>query len=222
MALNRDALLRAWQQLELSCRGPLLGIGTGTTVEALCAVACQEDLFPDNKTVVASSIRTQKFLSTLEVDSVLMAHVSRLDLYIDGVDHIDHDWVCLKGGGGAMTGEKLCANMADNFVAIYAKEKEVTALAPSMPLPVEVVSWARSSLGREIIKMGGKPVLRDRESELNNPIVDCYGLSYAAARKLEEDIAKLCGVIGHGLFAERRPDRALVVDGAGFTSKNRL
>ena len=221
MAFDRDAMLRAWQQLELSSRGPVLGIGTGTTVEALCAVAYQENLFPENKTVVASSIRTQKFLSTLEVDSVLMAHVSRLDLYIDGVDQIDSDWVCLKGGGGAMTGEKICANMADDFIAVYAKEKEVDTLVSSMALPVEVVSWAQSSLGREIVKMGGKPILRDKKSELGNPIVDCYGLSFAAACKLEGDIGKLCGVIEHGLFAERRPDRALVIDGAEITDKRR-
>lgn len=221
MAYNREALLEAWQQLELANRGPVLGMGTGTTVEALCAAAHQEALFPRSKTVVASSIRTQKFLSALGIDSVLMAHIERVDLYIDGVDYIDPDWVCLKGGGGAMTGEKLCANMADDFVAIYAKEKEVGALAPSMALPIEVISWARSSLGREMVKMGGKPVLRDKKSELGNPIVDCYGLSFAAACKLEEDIAKLCGVVGHGLFAERRPDGALVLDGAELTSKRR-
>ena len=203
MALNHEALIEAWQQLGLSNCGPVLGVGTGTTVEALCAAAHQESFFPRDKTVVVSSIRTQRFLTALGIESVLMAHIARVDLYIDGVDHIDPDWECLKGGGGAMTGEKLCANMADDFVAIYAKEKEVASLASSMPLPVEVVSWARSSLGREIIKMGGKPVLRDGESELGNSIVDCYGLSYAAACKLEEDVAKLCGVIGHGLLILR-------------------
>ena len=221
MRFDREALVQAWRQLNVTDSQMVLGLGTGSTVEALCRVGCEEGLFPESNHIAVSSIRTQNFLAGLGVESVLMSQVGNIDLYVDGVDYIDPDWVCLKGGGGAMTGEKLCANMAKNFTAIYAKEKEVQALTENMALPVEVVSWARSSLGRAVASMGGRPVLRKGLSELGNHIIDCYGLSYGAARRLEDEIARLCGVVGHGLFADRRPDRALVIEGPELRHKLR-
>ena len=195
----------------------VLGLGTGTTVEHFCSEMTNMLADGEFAQIAVSSLRTQRFLEKRGIQSVLMRDVSKIDIYLDGVDYIDTDGIYLKGGGGAMTGERLCIDMAERFEILVhekdASKKCVAHLSPAMPLVIEVVSWARASLGRRILSLGGRPILRNQKTELDNDILDCYGLSYANATEMESTIAQCCGVVGHGLFAKKKPDTIHILEG---------
>ena len=201
--------------------GMILGVGTGRTVEAWLMACFQKGLLKLPESIIVSSLRSQSFLENLGISSDLMQHASHIDVYVDGVDAINPQWECLKGMGGAMTGEKLCLHMAKTFIVIYDSQKEVPRLTEDMPLPVELVSWARSIFGRMVVGLGGRPILREKKSELGNDIIDCYGLSYAACYELDKKIAYMPGVISHGLFVRRKPDIAIKITGDVVEKKER-
>ncbi len=191
----------------------ILGLGTGTTVEALIEVLV------DNKyafkSYVFSSLRTQKFAVSRGLKGCMLHDANGIDLYVDGTDEIDADFIPLKGAGGAMTGEMLCARMAKTFWILAAAPKKVDKLGQTMPLPVELVSWAQSAFARYIVSIGGRPILRPGKSELGNPIIDCHGLNYAEPYTLAKKIEAFPGVIAHGLFVCYRPNTLILGDEAG-------
>ncbi|MEC8063743.1 MAG: ribose 5-phosphate isomerase A [Pseudomonadota bacterium] len=209
---SKTAIQHSCKYLDIK-EGSVLGLGTGRTVEALVDVLHEHGKLKLPEKIVVSSIRTERFLLERQVACELVQHASYIDLYIDGVDAINPEWECLKGKGGAMTGEKLCLDMSRKFVAIYDKQKEVAYFNTQSVLPIEVVSWARSSVGRFLVKLGGRPVLREKKSELGNDIIDCYGLSFAKIFSLDRDIACQPGVVSHGLFVKHKPDATIVIEG---------
>lgn len=183
----------------------VLGLGTGSTVEAMIQVWQREHSDKQPEAVVVSSKRTHAFCKALGIETCFIDRVVSIDTYIDGVDQIDKDMVCIKGAGAAMTGEKLCAELAKRFVAIGVESKYVDTLDAC--LPIEVIPWAMSACARFMHGMGARVERRlGVLTDSGHPILDCWGLSYAEAYRLDQWIARRTGVVGHGLFAEIRPD----------------
>ena len=183
----------------------VLGLGTGSTVEAMIQVWQREHSDKQPEAVVVSSKRTHTFCNALGIETCFIDRVVSIDTYIDGVDQIDKDMVCIKGGGAAMTGEKLCAELAKTFVAIGVEGKYTDTLDAC--LPIEVIPWAMSACARFMHGMCTRVERRlGAVTDSGHPILDCWGLSYAKAYSLDQLVAGRTGVVGHGLFAEVRPD----------------
>ncbi len=205
--------LIAKKTLEKLDSNNILGLGTGTTVEALIEVLAEEEYTFQN--YVFSSLRTKSFAMRHGLKGQMLHEAAAIDIYVDGTDEIDSDFVALKGAGGAMTGEMLCARMAKSFWILATKQKKVTKLGQTMPLPVEIVSWGQSQFARYVVSIGGRPVLRPSKSELGNAIIDCHGLSMAEPYTLAKKIESFPGVISHGLFVCYRPDTVVLGDATG-------
>ena len=186
----------------------ILGLGTGTTVEACIDVLAEQDY--RHQGYVFSSTRTMEYAKKYALTGVMLNEAMSIDIYIDGTDEIDKDFIPLKGAGGAMTGEMLCARMARIFWVLAEERKKVDRLGESMPLPVELVTWAQSHFARYIVGLGGSPVLRSGLSELGNPIIDCHNLSFAEPYALAKSIEAFPGVISHGLFVRNRPEKIIL------------
>lgn len=190
----------------------VVGLGAGSTV--LCVVEALSKVDHAQMQVVVASIETLKACQAYHIEAELMKSVSSIDCYIDGADEVDPDFLCLKGRGGAMTGEKLCAEMAKSFIVLVDESKCVRYLGQKWPVvPLEVVPWARSSIGRAVVKLGGVPELREQKSNLGNDIIDCHGFDLSEPFTLASTIGQWTGVVSHGLFLEPRPDRVLCCDG---------
>lgn len=182
----------------------VLGLGTGVSVEHFIDCLHASGKAERMQNLIASSKRTQHYCLQRNLDVHLLPEALQLDVYVDGVDEIDSDFICLKGKGGAMTAEKLCAEMATTFIAIGASHKQVDRL--QAPLPIEVIPWALSKCARELTARGAQVEQRlGIMSDSGLPILDCYGLSYANAYTLDRELSQMTGVVGHGLFALARP-----------------
>ena len=141
--------------------------------------------------------------------------VSDLPVYIDGADEITEHLAMIKGGGGALTREKIVAAVATTFVCI-ADESKLVGVLGKFPLPVEVIPMARSHVGRELVKLGGQPELRQGYTTDNgNLILDVYGLSILKPLELEAELNNITGVVTNGLFAQRGADVLLLGTAAG-------
>ncbi len=187
----------------------IIGIGTGSTVEAFVSLL-------DNRscTYVSSSERTTSVMKKKGFEVVSANDVSYLDIYIDGTDAVTDDFLLIKGAGGAMTQEKLLANMARVFVVI-ADESKYHQNLQDIPCPVEVIQSARSFCARQIRAMGAIPSYRfGSKTDQGHDIIDVYGFSYAEPVGLEERLNHIPGVLDSGLFAKRRPDHVFIAKGA--------
>jgi ribose 5-phosphate isomerase A len=141
--------------------------------------------------------------------------VDELPVYIDGADEITEHLAMIKGGGGALTREKIIAAVAKRFVCIADASKLVAVLG-RFPLPVEVIPMARSYVGRELRKLGGQPALRTGfRTDNGNLIIDCSGLSLLDPAKTESELNQIAGVVTNGLFARRPADVLLLGDKTG-------
>ncbi|HWV88507.1 MAG TPA: ribose-5-phosphate isomerase RpiA, partial [Burkholderiales bacterium] len=141
--------------------------------------------------------------------------VNELPVYIDGADEITEHLHMIKGGGGALTREKITAAVARKFVCICDASKLVPVLG-RFPLPVEVIPMARSYVGREIVKMGGQPQLRENFTTDNgNLILDCHNLELLNPVRVEGDLNQIAGVVTNGIFARRPADVLLLAEGSG-------
>lgn len=190
-----------------------IGLGAGTTVMKL--VESLKNQAHQRMNIIVASLSTQEHCQSYGIDAQLMRHCSHIDLYIDGADEVDPSFCCIKGRGGAMTGEMLCAEMADEFVVLIDETKQVSRLGAKWPVvALEVVPWARSSVGRSIVKMGAKPHLREKKSDMGNDIIDCHGLCLATPYELANKLSQMTGVVGHGIFVHTRPHRVMVSDGS--------
>jgi len=136
--------------------------------------------------------------------------VDKIPVYVDGADEVNHYLQMIKGGGGALTREKIVAAVAEKFICIADKSKLVQVLG-HFPLPVEVIPMARSHVARQLLRLGGQPMLREGFTTDNgNVILDVHGLSIAQASELEKEINQITGVVTNGLFAVRRADVLLL------------
>jgi ribose 5-phosphate isomerase A len=212
--LSQDDLKRAVARaaLEFVPAGAVIGVGTGSTVDCFIDALAEADIRLAG--AVSSSERSAARLRALGVPLVDCNDVESLSVYIDGADEIDPGFCMIKGGGAALTREKIVAAISERFVCIADASKRVPVLG-RFPLPVEVIPMARSHVGRELLKLGADPVYRQGVvTDNGNIIIDAYGLQITNARGLEERINNITGVVCNGLFA-RRPADVLLLAGQG-------
>ena len=188
--------------------GTTIGVGTGLTanhfIDALAGL--REGI----RAAVASSVATAARLERHGIRQVELAEVERLPLYVDGADEVDPQRRLVKGGGGALTREKIVAAASDLFVCIVDESKIVPRLG-AFPLPVEVIPMARRHVAREIERLGGRPVERvGFTTDGGNVILDVHGLVIDDPAALETALDQVAGVVTNGLFAHRRADIVLV------------
>jgi ribose 5-phosphate isomerase A len=188
--------------------GAVVGVGTGSTanhfIDALGAV---RDRLAG---AVASSEATAARLRALGVEVLELNDVADLPVYVDGADEIDPRFAMIKGGGGALTREKIVAAVARRFVCIADASKRVEVLG-RFPLPVEVIPMARSFVARELVRLGGQPDWRRGfVTDNGNVILDVHDLRIADPAALESEINQIPGVVTVGLFARRPADILLV------------
>lgn len=189
-------------------RGGIIGVGTGSTanyfIDALAAIKGRID------GAVASSEATATRLKSHGIPVVDLNSAGELEIYVDGADEITKHFAMIKGGGGALTREKIVAACSKKFICIADASKLVDVLG-QFPLPVEVVPMAQSYVAREIVKLGGQPRLREGFTTDNgNVILDVYGLSIVDPVSLETTLNQLVGVVTNGLFARRGADVLLL------------
>ncbi|HEY9111178.1 MAG TPA: ribose-5-phosphate isomerase RpiA [Rhodanobacteraceae bacterium] len=192
----------------------VVGVGTGSTVkyfiDALAKVKHRID------GAVSSSEQSSKLLRAHGIEVLDLNAVGTISLYVDGADECDSARRLIKGGGGALTREKIVAAVAKQFVCIVDTHKCVDVLG-KFPLPVEVIPMARSHVAREIERRGGTPVWRtDCITDNGNWILDVHGLSIRDPERLESEWNQITGVVTVGLFALRPADVVLVGDGRRF------
>ena len=188
--------------------GGIVGVGTGST--ANCFIAELGKVRHRVEAAVASSEATAKRLGELGIDVVELNSVDELQVYIDGADEITPQLAMTKGGGGALTREKIVAAVARTFVCIADETKRVDVLG-RFPLPVEVIPLARSYVARELVKLGGRPQWREKfVTDNGNVILDVHGLTILNPNELEGAINQITGVVANGLFARRGADVLLL------------
>jgi ribose 5-phosphate isomerase A len=192
----------------------IVGVGTGSTVSYF--IEALGTIKHTIQGVVSSSEDSTKKLKALGIEVFDLNSVPYLDVYVDGADEINSDKAMIKGGGAALTREKIIAAVAKQFVCIVDSSKQVKFLG-EFPLPVEVIPMARSYVAREIVKLGGEPVYRDGVvTDNGNVILDIFGMQIAQPRKLEEQLNAIVGVVTNGLFAHRPADVVIVGSTSGI------
>ncbi|MEQ5119449.1 ribose-5-phosphate isomerase RpiA [Morganella morganii] len=208
--MTQDELKKAvgWAALEFVKPGTIVGVGTGSTashfIDALATMKGQID------GAVSSSVVSTEKLKSYGIPVLDCNDVDSLDVYVDGADEIDHHMNMIKGGGAALTREKIVAAIAKKFICIVDESKRVDILG-KFPLPVEVIPMARSYVARELVKLGGQPEYRQNVvTDNGNVILDVYNLEILNPVELENKINGIVGVVTVGLFANRGADVVLM------------
>lgn len=197
-------------------KGGILGVGTGSTVNFLIELLPELEL----EAAVASSEATAQRLKKLGIEVVDMNSVASLDAYVDGADEIDRNMHMIKGGGAALTREKIVASIAKKFVCIVDDSKWVDQLGHDFPLPVEVIPMARSAVARKIVALGGDPVYRTGVvTDNGNVILDVHNLNILDALELEKTLNDIPGVVCNGIFAINKADVAVVATNNGIEER---
>lgn len=213
--MTQDDKKRAAAQAALAYVKPddIVGVGTGSTVNYFIeALAAKKDLIEG---AVSSSDASTQQLKALGIEVFDLNSVDQFDIYIDGADEITEHKHMIKGGGAALTREKIVSAVAKTFVCIIDDTKQVGMLG-DFPLPVEVIPMARSYVARELVKLGGDPVYRQGVTTDNgNVILDVHNLTILDPRALETKINQIVGVVTNGLFAHRGADILIVGDENG-------
>lgn len=217
--LSQDELKRnvaqAAAEYAVTCLQPdsVLGVGTGSTVDLFIdAIAEYRDRF---RAAVSSSERSTQRMRALGIEVLDLNDVTDMPIYVDGADEIDHSLNMIKGGGGALTREKIVASVARRYICIVDESKVVERLG-KFPLPVEVIPMARNVVARRLQALGGRPVLREGFiTDNGGEILDVAGLDIPAPAVLESQINDIPGVVGCGLFAISGADLALVSSQSG-------
>ncbi|MBB1312904.1 ribose-5-phosphate isomerase RpiA [Aliivibrio sp. SR45-2] len=208
--MTQDEMKKAagWAALEYVEVGSIVGVGTGSTVNHFIdALATMKD---DIKGAVSSSVASTEKLKELGIEVFDCNDVAGLDVYVDGADEINGLNEMIKGGGAALTREKIVAAISDKFICIVDNTKQVDILG-EFPLPVEVIPMARSYVARELVKLGGDPAYREGVvTDNGNMILDVHNMKITNAKELEDKINALPGVVTVGLFAHRGADILLV------------
>jgi ribose 5-phosphate isomerase A len=193
--------------------GMVLGIGTGSTVSQLIEVLQDRKIRLSG--AVSSSRQTSEKLRAAGIPELELNTSGDLNLYIDGADEATVDGALIKGGGAALTREKVIAAASKRFVCIIDDSKLAPILG-GFPLPVEVIPMARSYVARQLVKLGGQPVWREGIlTDNGNPILDVHNLKITDPQSLESAINEIAGVVTVGLFARRRADVLIVASDAG-------
>ncbi len=188
--------------------GTIIGIGTGSTANHF--IDCLADIKSRIDGTVASSRASAERLAAHGIPVMDLNAAGELSVYIDGADESNHHLHLVKGGGGALTREKIVAASAEKFVCIADASKLVDILG-EFPLPIEVIPMARSMVAREIVKLGGQPIYREGfVTDNGNDILDVHNLRIMEPAKLEQELNNIPGVVTNGLFALRPADVLLL------------
>jgi ribose 5-phosphate isomerase A len=199
--MKKAAAIHALEFIE---NDSIVGVGTGSTVNYFIdALATIKNKIQG---AVSSSEESSKRLKAHGIEVFDLNDVDVLDVYVDGADEITKYMSMIKGGGAALTREKIVAAVAKKFICIADDSKQVELLG-HFPLPVEVIPMARSYVARELVKLGGDPEYRQGVvTDNGNVIIDVHNLSIIDPKKLEADINAIVGVVTNGLFAQRGAD----------------
>jgi len=215
MTMAQDDLKKAAAQAALAYIDDdmVVGVGTGSTVNYFIdALATRKHRIEG---AVASSEATAARLKQHGIRVLELNTVAEIPVYIDGADEANAHKQLIKGGGGALTREKILAAVAKKFVCIIDEAKQVDVLG-RFPLPVEVIPMARSYVGRQIVKLGGEPMYREGfVTDNHNIIIDIHNLDILDPLKLETQLNQVTGVVSNGLFAVRPADVVLVATQSG-------
>jgi ribose 5-phosphate isomerase A len=202
--------------LEQVVPGTILGVGTGSTVNVLIDLLAQQLEVLRLRGAVSSSEGSTVRLRSHGIQVLDLNDVDELPLYIDGADEATRERALIKGGGAALTREKIVAAAAERFVCIVDDSKLVETLG-RFPLPVEVIPMARTHVARHLQQLGGRPVWREGVvTDNGNHILDVHGLTIDDPRSLESTIDHIVGVVTVGLFARRGADLLIVGTAAGI------
>lgn len=194
----------------------IIGVGTGSTVNHF--IDCLADFKADIEGAVSSSITSTERLKKIGIPVFDLNAVGTLDVYVDGADEVNPHKYLIKGGGGALTREKIIAAASRKFVCIADESKCVDVLG-AFPLPVEVIPMARSYVARELVKLGGQPVWRENFiTDNHNEILDVHNMNIVDPIKLEQIINNITGVVTVGIFAMRPADVVLIGKGTEVTT----
>ncbi|MFT4728257.1 MAG: ribose 5-phosphate isomerase A [Granulosicoccus sp.] len=202
---KRAAALAALEHVKI---GTVLGVGTGSTVNIFI------DLLAEAGTrvtgAVASSDATAMKLREHGIDVLDLNMTGQLELYVDGADEFNPNLQLIKGGGAALTREKIVASASREFICIVDQSKQVDVLG-EFPLPIEVIPMARSFVAREIVRLGADPEFREApRTDNGNIILDCYGFKITDPPGLEATLNAIPGVVTNGLFAARGADMVII------------
>ena len=218
MSMTQDEMKRAVAAAAIDYveAGTVVGIGTGSTanyfIDELAKIKHKVEF------TVASSVASADRLRSHGIVVEDLNAVDEISVYVDGADESTRHLHLVKGGGGALTREKIVAAVAKKFVCIADESKLVDVLG-KFPLPIEVIPMARSYVARELVKMGGNPVYRDSfVTDNGNQILDVHGLEIINPVELEQKLNNIVGVVTNGLFAMRPADVLLLGTPSGVTT----
>lgn len=213
--MSRDNFkkLAALQALRYIKNIDIIGVGTGSTVNYF--IDALAEMKQQIEGVIASSVTTRNRLKENRIPLVDLNSVSNLEVYVDGTDEFNKHFYLIKGGGGALTHEKIIAAASKHFVCIADESKRVDVLG-EFPLSIEVIPMARSFVAREIVKLKGDPVYRQGFiTDNGNVILDVHNLNILNPIELEKTLNNIPGVVSNGLFAHRPADTLVVGTSAG-------
>ena len=208
--MNQDEMKKAaaLAALEFVEDDSIVGVGTGSTVNHF--IDGLSSIRHKLKGAVSSSEASTEKLKALGIEVFDLNSVGTFDIYVDGADEITEHGHMIKGGGAALTREKIAAAVAKTFVCIIDNTKQVSVLG-QFPLPVEVIPMARSYVAREIVKLGGDPEWRQGViTDNGNVILDVHNLKITDPVELEKQLNAIVGVVTNGLFAARGADKVLI------------
>ena len=219
MHMDQDALKKAAAQAAIAYVpvDTIIGVGSGSTVNFFIAELAK--ISHRIKAAVSSSEASTVLLKKANIEVMTLNDAGPLSVYIDGADEITPQLAMIKGGGAALTREKIVAAASDKFVCI-ADQSKLVAVLGRFPLPIEVIPIARSYVARELVKMGGHPEWRMKNDKAvvtdnGNWILDVHGMTISEPTELETRLNQIAGVVTNGLFALRGADIALLasIDG---------
>ena len=219
--MNQDALKQAAAQAAIALvpAGSIVGVGTGSTVNFFIDELARIKNRIDG--AVSSSEASARRLKTAGIEVLELNNVRDLPVYVDGADEITRHLMMIKGGGGALTREKIVAAVAQKFICIADASKLVDVLG-RFPLPVEVIPMARSHVAREIVRLGGQPEWRTGfVTDNGNLILDVHNLTILDPPELESRLNQIAGVVTNGLFARRGADVLLLAGASGVETLRR-
>ena len=187
----------------------IVGVGSGSTVN--CFIEALGTLKDQIKGAVAASKNSEERLRQQGIEVFSTNDVSSLDIYVDGADEINPQKMMIKGGGAALTREKIVAALAKNFICIVDSSKQVDVLGSTFPLPIEVIPMARSQVARKLVALGGAPEYREGVvTDNGNIILDVHNFAIMNPVEMEKELNNIAGVVTNGVFALRPADTVIV------------
>ena len=186
----------------------IVGVGSGSTVN--CFIEALGTLKDQIKGAVAASKNSEALLRQQGIEVFSTNDVSGLDIYVDGADEINPQKMMIKGGGAALTREKIVAALAKNFICIVDSSKQVDVLGSTFPLPIEVIPMARSQVARQLVTLGGAPEYREGVvTDNGNIILDVHNFAIMNPVEMEKELNNIAGVVTNGVFALRPADTVI-------------